>query len=131
MLHQSTVVVIQQQLQANLFLVGLVKLNVLLEAKKDPRAPPGSYLVMDNQPRPVSKIVRTSNISAAKSEHFDLKPPKVKTVSMGKNCMLQDDLYCGVGVPPVTHHCGCPNEVAMFKDVKCVGDNVYSCTGMC
>ena len=131
MLHQSTVVVIQQQLQANLFLVGLVKLNVLLEAKREPRALPGSYLVMVNQPRPVSKIVRTSNISAAKSEHFDLKPPKVKTVSMGKNCMLQDDLYCGVGVPPVTHHCGCPNEVAMFKDVKCVGDNVYSCTGMC
>ena len=132
MLQQSIVVVIQQQLQANSFLVELVKLNVLLEAKRDPRALPGNYRVMDSQPRPVSKIVRTSvPISTAESEHFDLKLEKVKTVSMGKNCMLQDDLYCGVGVPPVTHHCGCPNEVAMFKDVKCVGDNVYSCTGMC
>ena len=72
--QQSTVVVIQQQLQANLFLVELVKLNVLLEAKKDPRALPGSYLVMDNQPRTVFKIVRTSNISTAESEHFYLKP---------------------------------------------------------
>ena len=60
----------------------------------------------------------------------DLKSLKVKhSVFMGKNCMLQDDLYCGVGVPPVTHHCGCQNEVALFKDVKCIGDNVYSCTG--
>ena len=48
---------------------------------------------------------------------------------MGKNCMLQDDLWCGTGVPPVVHHCGCQNEVSKFKDVKCVGDNVYSCTG--
>ena len=74
MLQQSTVVVIQQQLQANSFLVELVKLNVLLEAKKDQKALPGSYLVMVNQPRPVSKIVRTSNISTAESERFDLKP---------------------------------------------------------
>jgi len=60
----------------------------------------------------------------------DGQPTKVKhSVFMGKNCMLQDDLYCGVGVPPVTHHCGCQNEVALFKDVKCIGDNVYSCTG--
>ena len=87
-------------------------------------------LSCDGQPTKARFQNRSNIDSYAESEHFDLKLEKVKTVSMGKNCMLQDDLYCGVGVPPVTHHCGCPNEVAMFKDVKCVGDNVYSCTGM-
>jgi len=51
-------------------------------------------------------------------------------VSMGKNCQLQDSLWCGTGVPPVTYKCGCEVEVAFFKNVKCVGDNVYSCTGL-
>ena len=73
MLQQSIVVVIQQQLQANSFLVELVKLNVLLEAKRGQKALLGNYRVMDNQPRPVSKIVRTSNISIAESEHFDFE----------------------------------------------------------
>ena len=57
MLQQLIVVVIQQQLQANLFLVEVEKPNVLLEAKREQRAPPGSSHVMDNQLRTVSKVV--------------------------------------------------------------------------
>ena len=51
-------------------------------------------------------------------------------VSMGKNCQLQDSLWCGTGAPPITHHCGCQSEVYFLKNVKCIGDNVYSCTGL-
>jgi len=58
-------------------------------------------------------------------------PSSIKpVVYMGKNCQLQDSLWCGTGVPPITHHCGCQSEVYFFKNVKCIGDNVYSCTGL-
>ena len=55
MLQQLIAVVIQQQLQVNLFLVEVEKLNVLPAVKKVQRAPPGNLLVMDSQPRKVFK----------------------------------------------------------------------------
>ena len=57
MLQQLIVVVIQQQLQVNLFLVEVEKLNVSPEAKREQRAPPGSSHVTDNQPRTVFQVV--------------------------------------------------------------------------
>ena len=57
MLQQLIVVVIQQQLQVNLFRAEVEKLNVSPEAKREQRAPPGSSHVMDNQLRTVSKVV--------------------------------------------------------------------------
>ena len=55
MLQQLIAVVIQQQLQVNLFLVEVERLNVLPAVKKVQRAPPGNLLVMDSQPRKVFK----------------------------------------------------------------------------
>ena len=55
MLQQLIAVAIQQQLQVNLFLVEVERLNALPAVKRVQRAPPGNLLVMDNQPRKIFK----------------------------------------------------------------------------
>ena len=49
-------------------------------------------------------------------------------VPMGKNCKLQKTLTCGFASSNLKATCNCGPELSRFKDIKCLGDNKWSCT---